>query len=106
MLFQYFLHQREGQCRRDGNWLQADKRSLLLQCVLAAGTSLNKTKQMQGKQNMRVKIFSLKIKQPLSFVQRNLWFDLISKRCALFNVYEILQHSLVWAPAISLIKTL
>lgn len=104
MLFQYFLHHREGRCGRAGNWLQADNnRSLLLQCVLAAGTSLNKTKQMQGKQNMTVKRFSLKMKQPLNFVQRNSWFDLISKLCALLNVYEILQQGLVWAPAIHLI---
>lgn len=106
MLFQYFLHHREGQHGRAGNWLQADSNRSLLLCVLAAGTSLNKTKQMQGKQNMTVKRFSLKIKQPLNFVQRNLWFDLISKLLALLKVYEMLQHSLVWAPAISLIITL
>lgn len=61
---------------------------------------------MQGKQIMTVKRFSLKIKQPRNFVQRNLWFDLISKLCALLNVYEILQQGLVWVPAISLIITL
>lgn len=89
MPFPYFLHHSEGQCRRAGNWLQADTTTTFCYRVfLAAGTSLNKRKQMQGKKkhNMTVKRLSLKMKQSLIFLQSFLWFDLISKLLILLNV--------------------